>query len=88
MRKISDFLPRERVERTVAKGALEATRSDYARLQREISAERSLRRRSASEEAFDTDKAKEARPSKNGNGAGHSAGNGEPPAAASQSGTA
>ena len=58
------------------------------RLQREIAAERSLRRRSAPEEAFDADKAKEARPSKNGNGAGHSAGNGEPPAAAPRSGAA
>jgi hypothetical protein len=31
---------------------------------------------------------KEARPSKNGNGAGHSAANGEPPAAPPQSGAA
>jgi hypothetical protein len=63
---------------------LEATRSDYARLQSEMAAERSLRRRSAPEEAFDADKAKETRPSKNGNGAGH----GEPPAAPPHSGAA
>jgi len=67
----------KRAERAVAEGALEATRSDYTRLQSEMSAERSLRRRSAPEEALDADKAKEARPSKNGNGAGHSAANGE-----------
>ncbi|HTC05030.1 MAG TPA: hypothetical protein VK749_16615, partial [Xanthobacteraceae bacterium] len=73
----------------VAEGALEATRSDYARLQSEISAERSMRRRSISpEQTFDADKAKEARPSKNGNGAGHGVGNGEPPAAPPHSGAA
>src|SRR5580693_266311 len=80
---LNSAIERERAERAVAEGALEATRGDYARLQREIAAERALRRRSAPEEAFDADKAKEARPSKNGNGAGHSAANGEPPAAAS-----
>jgi chromosome segregation ATPase len=85
---LNSAIERERAERAVAEGALEATRSDYARLQREISAERSLRRRSAPEEAFDADKAKEARPSKNGNGAGHSAANGEPPVAPPQSGAA
>jgi len=81
---LNSAIERERAERAVAEGALEATRSDYARLQSEIAAERSLRRRSvAPEQAFDPDKAKEARPSKNGNGAGHSTGNGEPPAATS-----
>ena len=85
---LNSAIERERAERAVAEGALEATRGDYARLQREIAAERSLRRRSAPEEAFDADKAKEARPSKNGNGAGHSAANGEPPAAPPQSGAA
>jgi crescentin len=77
---LNSAIERERAERAVAEGALEATRGDCARLQREIAAERTLRRRSAPEEAFDADKAKEARPSKNGNGAGHSAANGEPPA--------
>jgi|GEM_PF-438759 len=82
-------IERERAERAVAEGALEATRADYARLQREIAAERSLRRRSVNAaETFDADQAKDARPSKNGNGAGHSAGSGEPPAAPPQSGAA
>jgi len=85
---LNSAIERERAERAVAEGALEATRGDYARLQREIAAERSLRRRSAPEEVFDADKPKEARPSKNGNGAGHSAVNGEPPAAPPQSGAA
>src|ERR1700733_3436171 len=69
---LNSAIERERAERAVAEGALEATRGDYARLQREIAAERASRRRSAPEEVLDTDKAKEARPSKNGNGAGHS----------------
>jgi peptidoglycan hydrolase CwlO-like protein len=73
---LNSAIERERAERAVAEGALEATRSDYARLQSEMSAERSLRRRSVPEEAFDADKAKEARPPKNGNGAGHSAAGG------------
>jgi chromosome segregation ATPase len=85
---LNSAIERERAERAVAEGALEATRGDYARLQREISAERSLRRRSAPEEVFDADKAKEARPAKNGNGAGHGAGNGEPAAAPPHSGAA
>ena len=81
---LNSAIERERAERAVAEGALEATRADYARLQREIAAERSLRRRSvAPEETLAADQVKDARPSKNGNGAGHSAGNGEPPAAAS-----
>ena len=42
---LNSAIERERAERAVAEGALEATRSDYARLQHEISAERSLRRR-------------------------------------------
>jgi len=71
-------IERERAERAVAEGALEATRGDYTRLQREIATERAMRRRSVQpEQALDTQTAKEARPSKNGNGAGH----GEPPAA-------
>jgi chromosome segregation ATPase len=86
---LNSAIERERAERAVAEGALEATRGDYARLQREIAAERALRRRSGPEEAFDADKAKEeARPSKNGNGAGHNAVNGEPPPAPPQSGAA
>jgi crescentin len=76
-------IERERAERAVAEGALEATRGDYARLQREIAADRTMRRRSVNaEEVVDAEKAKEARPSKNG------AGHGEPPAAAPQSGAA
>jgi multidrug resistance efflux pump len=86
---LNSAIERERAERAVAEGALEATRADYARLQREIAAERSLRRRSVNAaETFDADQAKDARPSKNGNGAGHSAGSGEPPPAARQSGAA
>jgi chromosome segregation ATPase len=80
---LNSAIERERAERAVAEGALEATRADYVRLQREIAAERSLRRRSvAPEETLAAGQVKEARPSKNGNGAGHSAANGEPPAAA------
>jgi chromosome segregation ATPase len=69
---LNSAIERERAERAVAEGALEATRADYARLQREIAAERAMRRRSVNpEEVVDAEKAKEARPSKNGNGAGH-----------------
>jgi chromosome segregation ATPase len=76
-------IERERAERAVAEGALEATRGDYARLQREIAAERAMRRRSVqAEEAVETEGAKETRPSKNGHGAGR----GEP--ATPQSGAA
>jgi chromosome segregation ATPase len=80
---LNSAIERERAERAVAEGALEATRGDYTRLQREIAADRTMRRRSVnSEEVVDAEKAKETRPSKNG--AGHS----EPPAAAPQSGAA
>jgi len=66
-------IERERVERAVAEGALEATRTDYARLQREMAVERAMRRRSANaEEAFDTEKSKEPGQPKNGKGAVHS----------------
>jgi chemotaxis protein MotB len=78
-------IERERAERAVAEGALEATRGDYTRLQREIATDRAMRRRSVNaEEVVDaTEKTKEAaRPSKNG------AGHGEPPVAAPQSGAA
>jgi chromosome segregation ATPase len=77
-------IERERAERAVAEGALEATRGDYTRLQREIATDRAMRRRSVNaEEVVDaTEKTKEARPSKNG------AGHGEPPVATPQSGAA
>jgi crescentin len=73
-------IERERAERAVAEGALEATRADYVRLQREIAAERAARRRSVNaEEAHGAEPSNESRPSRNGNGAGHGAGNnGEP----------
>lgn len=78
-------IERERAERAVAEGALQATRGNYTRLQHEIAAERATRRRSVqAEPALAAEAAKEARPSKNGNGAGH----GEPPAATPQSGAA
>ncbi len=67
-------IERERAERAVAEGALESARTDYARLQREISAERALRRRSAApEEAIGANQAREPMPPKNGNGSGHGA---------------
>jgi len=83
-------IERERAERAVAEGALEATRTDYARLQREIAAERAARRRSVNaDEALGAGPPNELRPSKNGNGAGHSTGNnGEPAAAKPHSGAA
>jgi chromosome segregation ATPase len=40
-------IERERVERTVAQGALETTRESYDQIQRQISTERAMRRRSA-----------------------------------------
>jgi len=78
-------IERERAERAVAEGALEATRGDYTRLQREIATERAMRRRSVqAEPPLAAEAAKEPRPSKNGNGAGH----GEPPVATPQGGAA
>jgi crescentin len=65
-------IERERVERAVAEGALEATRSDYARLQREFAVERAMRRRSAAAEVpIEAEPAKDVRVSKNGKGTGH-----------------
>ena len=59
--------------RARSRGVEVATRADYARLQRDISAKRSLRRRSASpEQTFDADTSKEPRSSRHGNSAGHS----------------
>ncbi len=63
-------IERERVERAVAEGALEATRADYARLQRELSVERAMRRRSAAA-PIEAEPVKELRAPKNGKGAGH-----------------
>jgi crescentin len=77
---LNSAIERERAERAVAEGALEATRADYARLQRESAAERAMRRRSTNaDEVVDADKAVDARPSKNGHGE---------PAATPQSGAA
>jgi crescentin len=83
---LNSAIERERAERAVAEGALEATRADYARLQRDVAAERALRRRSvqSEENLAPADAANDARPAKNGNGASH----GEPPAAAPRSGAA
>jgi crescentin len=65
-------IERERAERAVAEGALEATRGDYSRLQRELAAERSSRRRSVQPDGVvDAEPSNETRPSKNGSGAGH-----------------
>jgi len=62
-------LQRERVELAVAQGALETTRRDYARLQRDILAGRGAPQRSATlEEVSDT--AKEPSKSRNGRGGG------------------
>jgi crescentin len=67
-------IERERAERAVAEGALESARSDYARLQRELSIERALRRHSAApEETADANQTHEPMPPKNGNGSGHGA---------------
>jgi chromosome segregation ATPase len=61
---------RERAARAVAEGALEATRADYARSQREFAAERALRRRTGSQPA---EKLEEANSPATGNGARKSA---------------
>src|SRR5262249_7397224 len=62
-------LQRERVELAVAQGALDTTRRDYARLQRDMWAGRGAPQRSATlEEVSDT--AKEPSKSKNGRGGG------------------
>src|SRR5262249_35048658 len=62
-------LQRERVELAVAQGALETTRRDYARLQRDILAGRGAPQRGATlEEVSDT--AKEPSKSRNGRGGG------------------
>jgi crescentin len=60
---------RERMERAVVEGALETTRRDNARLQREILAERAVQRRSP-EEVSDAAKSEEPPKSKNGKGVG------------------
>src|SRR5215831_11536229 len=62
-------LQRERVELAVAQGALETTRRDYARLQRDMLAGRGAPQRGATlEEVSDT--AKEPSKSRNGRGGG------------------
>jgi uncharacterized coiled-coil protein SlyX len=62
-------LQRERVELAVAQGALETTRRDYARLQRDMMAGRGAPQRGATlEEVSDT--AKEPSKSRNGRGGG------------------
>ena len=62
-------LQRERVEFAVAQGALETTRRDYARLQRDISAGRGAPQRGATLEEV-SDNAKEPSKSRNGRGGG------------------
>ena len=79
---LNSAIERERAERAVAEGALEATRGDYTKLQRDVAADRAMRRRSLNaEEIAEADAANDARPSRNG------AGHGEP-AQAKQSGAA
>jgi chromosome segregation ATPase len=60
---LSAGLQREKMERAVAEGALEATRKNYAELQRELAAERSGRREEPKLEAVaaDGEKARPAR---------------------------
>jgi crescentin len=60
---------RERMERAVTEGALETTRRDYARLQRELLAERASRQRNPDIDES-SDKSKEPAKSKNGKGSG------------------
>ena len=62
-------LQRERVELAVAQGALETTRRDYARLQRDILAGRGAPQRGATLEDV-SDTAKEPSKSRNGRGGG------------------
>ena len=75
-------IERERAARAVAEGALEATRSDYARSQREFAAERALRRRTgpAALTAEGEEKVVELHPAANANAARNSGHNGSQPA--------
>ena len=66
---LSASLQRERVELAVAQGALETTRRDYSRLQRDILAGRSPQQTSPNLEVV-SDTTKEPQKSKNGKGAG------------------
>jgi chromosome segregation ATPase len=66
---LSASLQRERVELAVAQGALETTRRDYARLQRDIVSGRPAQPSSPNLEVV-SDTAKEPPKSKNGRGAG------------------
>jgi serine phosphatase RsbU (regulator of sigma subunit) len=66
---LSASLQRERVELAVAQGALETTRRDYTRLQRDILAGRSPQQTSPNLEVV-SDTTKEPQKSKNGRGAG------------------
>ena len=66
---LSASLQRERVELAVAQGALETTRRDYTRLQRDILAGRSPQQTSPNLEVV-SDMTKEPQKSKNGKGAG------------------
>jgi crescentin len=66
---LSASLQRERVELAVAQGALETTRRDYARLQRDIVAGRSTQQASPTLEVV-SDTTKEPQKTKNGKGAG------------------
>jgi hypothetical protein len=66
---LSASLQRERVELAVAQGALETTRGDYTRLQRDILAGRSPQQTSPNLEVV-SDTTKEPQKTKNGKGAG------------------
>ncbi len=66
---LSASLQRERVELAVAQGALETTRRDYTRLQRDILAGRSTQQASPNLEVV-SDTTKEPQKTKNGKGAG------------------
>jgi crescentin len=78
-------IQRERAERAVAEGALETTRRDNARLQQQLSAERTTQRRGIGpEEAPEASESKKPQKSKNGKGAarGGKAAEAEPEAGA------
>ena len=67
---LHESLQRGRAELAVAQGALETTRRDYARLQRELLPERTAQESADKPVAVDSPKPKEQPRPKNGKGAG------------------
>jgi chromosome segregation ATPase len=65
---LSAAIERARVEHSLAEGALEMTRENYAQVQRKFSTERATRRSSNSEETLETTKAGESNHAKSGTG--------------------